>query len=79
MKRPIIASGRSCHPILWAVKVESIADRRPLAVAPRNMAGCRNSLVHGDDTVDLAIMRDMVEQHLDKLLGFVSAVRTRLG
>jgi len=61
------------------VKVESIADRRPLAVAPRNMAGCRNSLVHGDDTVDLAIVRGVVEQHLDKLLGFVSAVRTRLG
>ena len=51
----------------------------PLAAALRNMTGFRNILVHGYDTVDLAIVRDVVERHLDELLGFVSAVRKRLG
>ena len=50
----------------------------PLAAALRNMAGLRNILVHGYDTVDLAIVRDVVEQHLDKLPEFVAAVRQRL-
>jgi uncharacterized protein YutE (UPF0331/DUF86 family) len=50
----------------------------PLAAALRNMAGLRNILVHGYDTVDLAIVRDVVEQHLDELVEFVAAVRQRL-
>ena len=50
----------------------------PLAAALRNMAGFRNILVHGYDTVDLAIVRDVVEEHLDELLAFVAAVRRRL-
>jgi uncharacterized protein YutE (UPF0331/DUF86 family) len=50
----------------------------PLAAAMRNMAGFRNILVHGYDTVDLGIVRDVVERHLDDLLDFVSAVRRRL-
>ena len=31
------------------------------------MAGFRNILVHGYDTVDLAIVRDVVEHRLDDL------------
>ena len=50
----------------------------PFAAALRNMAGLRNILVHGYDTVDLAIVRDVVEQHLDELVEFVAAVRQRL-
>ena len=50
----------------------------PLAAALRNMAGFRNILVHGYDTVDLGIVRDVVERHLDELLAFVAAVRRRL-
>ena len=50
-----------------------------LASALRNMAGFRNILVHGYDTVDLDIVRDVVECHLDDLLTFVAAVRRRLG
>lgn len=42
------------------------------------MAGLRNILVHGYDTVDLDILRDVVEHHLDDLLAFVRAVRARL-
>lgn len=46
-----------------------------LAEALRNMAGFRNILVHGYDTVDLAIVRDVVEHRLDDLLAFASAIR----
>ena len=50
----------------------------PLAAALRNMAGFRNILMHGYDTVDLTIVRDVVEEHLGELLAFVAAVRRRL-
>ena len=50
-----------------------------LAGALRDMAGFRNILVHGYDTVDLAIVQDVVERHLDELLQFTDAVRKRLG
>ena len=50
----------------------------PLAEALRNMAGFRNILVHGYDTVDLAIVRDVVEHRLDDLLRFADSVRRRL-
>ena len=49
-----------------------------LAEALRDMAGFRNVLVHGYDTVDLAIVRDVVEHRLGDLLAFVEAVRRRL-
>ncbi len=49
-----------------------------LADALRDMAGFRNVLVHGYDTVDLAIVRDVVERRLDDLLAFAEAVRLRL-
>jgi uncharacterized protein YutE (UPF0331/DUF86 family) len=42
------------------------------------MAGFRNILVHGYDTVDLAIVRDVVENHLGGLLDFVRVVRARV-
>jgi uncharacterized protein YutE (UPF0331/DUF86 family) len=42
------------------------------------MAGFRNVLVHGYADVDLAIVRDVVEQHLGDLDAFVAAVRARL-
>ena len=49
-----------------------------LADALRNMAGFRNLLVHGYDTVDLAIVRDVVEHRLDDLLHFAKSIRMRL-
>lgn len=42
------------------------------------MAGFRNVLVHGYDTVDLGIVRDVLEHRLDDLLAFVGAIRARL-
>ena len=49
-----------------------------LAGVLRDMAGFRNILVHGYDTVDLAIVRDVVEHRLDDLLEFAESVRQGL-
>ena len=49
-----------------------------LADALRDMAGFRNVLVHGYDTVDLEIVRDVVEHHLGELLQFAETVRERI-
>jgi uncharacterized protein YutE (UPF0331/DUF86 family) len=49
-----------------------------LSTTMRRMVGFRNILVHGYDTVDLSIVRDVLEHRLDDLLAFVSAVRSRL-
>jgi uncharacterized protein YutE (UPF0331/DUF86 family) len=49
-----------------------------LAATLRKMVGFRNVVVHGYDTVDLAIVRDVLENRLDDLLAFVAAVRARL-
>ena len=50
-----------------------------LAGALRDMSGFRNVLVHGYDTVDLEIVRDVVEHHLGELLQFADTVRKRIG
>jgi uncharacterized protein YutE (UPF0331/DUF86 family) len=50
----------------------------PLTATMRDMVGFRNVLVHGYDTVDLAIVRDVVENRLNDLLRFVAAVRSRV-
>jgi uncharacterized protein YutE (UPF0331/DUF86 family) len=44
----------------------------------RNMAGFRNVVVHGYETVDLGIVRDVVQNRLQDLLEFVTSVRARL-
>ena len=49
-----------------------------LGTTLRDMAGFRNILVHGYTTVDPRIVRDVVENHLDDLLAFVTAIRGRL-
>jgi len=56
------------------------ADWIPQTLAPtlRNMAGFRNVLVHGYQTVDNAILRDVASHRLDDLLAFVDHVRARL-
>ena len=43
------------------------------------MAGFRNVLVHGYDAVNLAIVRDIVENRLEDLDAFVAAIRVYLG
>jgi uncharacterized protein YutE (UPF0331/DUF86 family) len=42
------------------------------------MVGFRNILVHGYGDVDLSIVRDVLENHLDELLQFAAVVRSRL-
>jgi uncharacterized protein YutE (UPF0331/DUF86 family) len=42
------------------------------------MAGFRNVLVHGYTEVDLGIVRDILDNHLQDLLDFVSVIRPRV-
>ena len=42
------------------------------------VAGFRNVLVHGYEDVDLAIVEDVLRNHLDVLLAFVAAIQRRL-
>ncbi len=49
-----------------------------LSTTLRQIVGFRNILVHGYQTVDSGIVRDILENHLDDLLAFVGAVRSRL-
>ena len=47
----------------------------PLAESLRRMVGFRNVLVHGYDDVDLRVVQDVMQHHLDDLLALVRAVR----
>lgn len=49
-----------------------------LAMRAANMAGFRNVLVHGYTEVDLAILEDVLVNHLQDLDRFVAAVRARM-
>ena len=49
-----------------------------LSPALQAMAGLRNILVHGYQQVDNEIVRDVVENHLEDLLRFVSELRVSL-
>ena len=51
---------------------------RELGARLEQMAGFRNVVVHLYQDVDLEIVRDVLENHLDDLLGFVAAIRRRL-
>jgi uncharacterized protein YutE (UPF0331/DUF86 family) len=41
----------------------------------RDMVGFRNIVVHGYEVVDLNILKDILENHLEDLLHFVRAIR----
>jgi uncharacterized protein YutE (UPF0331/DUF86 family) len=45
----------------------------------RAAVGFRNVLVHGYASVDKAVVKDVVQNHLEDLLAFSAAVRARLG
>jgi uncharacterized protein YutE (UPF0331/DUF86 family) len=45
----------------------------------QRMVGFRNILVHGYEVVDLDIIVDILENHLDDLLSFIEAVRRKMG
>ena len=46
-----------------------------LAATLRDMAGFRDVIVHGYQDVDLAVVEDVLRNHLGDLLAFVAAVR----
>ncbi len=50
-----------------------------LGATLRRMAGFRNVLVHGYTAVDLAIVEDVVHNHLGDLIAFAAAIRRGLG
>lgn len=50
-----------------------------LATHLRRAIGFRNVLVHGYAVVDVAVIRDVLENRLEDLLAFARAVRARLG
>jgi uncharacterized protein YutE (UPF0331/DUF86 family) len=50
-----------------------------LASRLRDMAGFRNHLVHGYESLDLGMVEQIVAHDLDDLLAFVQAVRNKLG
>lgn len=49
-----------------------------LTATMHGMAGFRNIVVHGYETVDVNILKDIVENRLDDLLDFSSSIRLRL-
>jgi uncharacterized protein YutE (UPF0331/DUF86 family) len=48
---------------------------KALSAKLRAAAGFRNILVHGYAEVDINVMRDVLEHHLDDLLAFADAVK----
>jgi uncharacterized protein YutE (UPF0331/DUF86 family) len=46
-----------------------------LASTLRDMVGFRNVIVHGYQDVDLGVVEDVLRNHLEDLLAFVSAMR----
>ena len=51
----------------------------PQLITPlRDMAGFRNVVVHGYQRVNPTAVREVVENHLDDLLNFGAAIRTKL-
>ena len=46
--------------------------------ALRGMVGFRNVLVHEYDEVDLAVVRDVIDNHLGDLVAFVEAIREKM-
>lgn len=54
-----------------------VPDAR-LADTLARMVAFRNVLVHGYDTVNLDIVRSILERHLDDLMAFVETIRPRL-
>lgn len=63
---------------LFELLVENGWVAATLAQPLSRMVGFRNVLVHGYQDVDKAVVRDVVENHLDDLTRFVAAIRGRM-
>jgi uncharacterized protein YutE (UPF0331/DUF86 family) len=62
---------------LFDLLVRAGALSPSLAATLRDMAGLRNVIVRGYQDVDLGVVEDVLRNHLDDLLAFVAAVRSR--
>ncbi len=67
-------TNRELFDLLVRAKWITPSEAAPLG----NMVGFRNILVHGYGDVDLAVVRDVLDNHLDDLIRFVAIVRGRL-
>jgi len=63
---------------LFALLVREGLITAELAPNLQAMAGLRNILVHGYQQIDNAIVRDVVENHLDDLVRFAAELRQTL-
>jgi len=79
----IVSDQRMGEPLTNRELFELLASHgwisEPLSRALRAAVGFRNILVHGYAAVDKAIVRDVLDNHLQDLIAFVLAVRARLG
>lgn len=78
----IVSDGRLGEPATNRELFDLLAKNqwlsRELDDTMRKMVGFRNIVVHGYQSVDRAILRDMVEHRLADLLAFTQAIRSRL-
>jgi len=65
------------HRELFALLARAGKIPAELAATLQDMAGFRNVIVHGYQDVDLAVVEDVLRNHLDDLLAFVAAIRRR--
>jgi uncharacterized protein YutE (UPF0331/DUF86 family) len=63
---------------LFGLLREELALPEELSANLQKMAGFRNLLVHGYQSVDRRILRHVVEHNTDDLLAFAQAIRSRL-
>jgi uncharacterized protein YutE (UPF0331/DUF86 family) len=77
----IVSDGRLGEPRtnreLFEILARSAWITPGLSTVLSDMAGFRNVLVHGYVDVEIGVVKDVVENHLDDLLDFVEAVRRR--
>ena len=78
----IVSDERLGEPDTYRELFELLARHRwiepVLSSKLEDMAGFRNVVVHGYADVDLNVVEDVVKNHLDDLLAFVRAIRTRV-
>jgi uncharacterized protein YutE (UPF0331/DUF86 family) len=58
----------------FALLAESLIIPRDLAVKLGNMVGFRNTLVHEYQKLDIQLMVDVIEHHLDDLVDFTNLI-----
>ena len=68
----------STNLVLFSLLAQARWIEAPTAEALRAAVGFRNVLVHGYTAVDVAVVRDVLDNHLSDLERFVTQIRARL-